>query len=208
MTDEQPQRPERDNDRAGWCAYWTAQGMPWRTEPEIEQVRQRYLAERREITPDIEQGIYPFKDVEPKLTRADVEWLLATHERGGMVGPVDWHDPKQRHRQGLDLRGADLRGQELRSLPLACLLGGLAGDEWVKATPEQRDMALSHVVVDETHSRLWISAAAQHTDLRGRDSDIRRDLPVARSVCDAAAVSGRRRHFQRDIISWARILPW
>jgi hypothetical protein len=95
-----------------WPDYWKAQGMPWRTEPEIDEERQRYLAERRAIQPDIRQGVYPFKDV--KLDRAEVEWLLATHESGGMRGPVDWSDKKQRHRAGLDLRGADLRGATLR----------------------------------------------------------------------------------------------
>ncbi len=52
----------------------------WRTEPEIDTERQRYLAERRAIAPDIEQGIYPFRGI--KLSRADVEWLLATHAHG------------------------------------------------------------------------------------------------------------------------------
>ena len=41
-----------------------------------------------------------------KLNRADVEWLLATHENGR--GPVIWSDETQRERIGLDLRGADL----------------------------------------------------------------------------------------------------
>src|SRR5579859_6742721 len=67
------QRPTDDNSEA-WKAYWKAQGHSWRTEPEIGTERQQYLAERQNITPDLKQGIYPFKDVEPKLTRADVEW--------------------------------------------------------------------------------------------------------------------------------------
>src|SRR6266566_949189 len=71
-----------NDDKEGWEVYWKAQGQPWRTEPEIDRERQVYLAKRRLITPDIEQGIYPFKAIEPKLTRADVEWLLATHENG------------------------------------------------------------------------------------------------------------------------------
>lgn len=138
---EQPQRPTTD-DRDAWRAYWTAVGMPWRTEPEIAEERQHYLAERRAITPDIEQGIYPFKDI--KLIRADVEWLLATHEGGR--GPVDWSDEKQRTRGGVDVRGADVRGQDLRDLPLAHLRGGLlpwtgSKDEWLRASPEQREMA-------------------------------------------------------------------
>lgn len=34
-----------------WMDYWAAQGMPWRTEPETDEERQRYLAERRAIQP-------------------------------------------------------------------------------------------------------------------------------------------------------------
>src|SRR3989442_9373931 len=74
----------------------------WRTEPGIDTERQKFLADCLAITPDIQQGIYPFKDI--KLTRADIEWLLITHEGGR--GPVDWNDVQQRSRIGLDLRGA------------------------------------------------------------------------------------------------------
>src|SRR5437660_140687 len=98
------QRPTTDDPNA-WKAYWKTQGQPWRTEPEIDGDRQKYLTERRAIVPDIEQGIYPFRDI--KLSRTDVEWLLATHENGR--GPVDWNDRHQRDREGLDMRGADLR---------------------------------------------------------------------------------------------------
>src|SRR5437868_5229833 len=94
------ERPTSE-DKEGWKAYWRLQGQPWRTEPEIDEERQRFLAERREIQPDIEMGIYPFRDV--KLGRADVEWLLVTHE--GERGPVDWNDESQRGREGLNLRG-------------------------------------------------------------------------------------------------------
>src|SRR6266702_1017481 len=129
------------DDREEWRTYWKAQGQPWRTEPEIGAERQKYLAARRAIIPDIKQGIYPFKDI--KLSRADVEWLLTTHDNGR--GPVDWDDPSQRRRSGLDLRGADLNGEDLRHLPLARLQGGLAGDDWRQATPEQRHIAAIHL---------------------------------------------------------------
>ncbi len=69
----QPDRPGI-NDYNSWHAYWEAQNQPWRTEPEIDTERQEFLAKRRSITPNIEEGLYPFKDV--KLSRADVEWLL------------------------------------------------------------------------------------------------------------------------------------
>src|SRR5260370_10489006 len=71
-------------------------------------------------------NLFPFKDI--KLHRADVEWLLATHENGR--GPIDWKDEKQREREGIDLRGADLRSVDLSKLPMACLVGGLRqGDD-------------------------------------------------------------------------------
>ena len=116
MSDE-PQRPTSTDDRNAWGACWTAQGMPWRTEPEIDVERQRFLAERRATEPDMQMGIYPFKDL--RLTRADVEWLLSTHESNGMRGPVDWSDPSQRRRDGPNLSAADLREANLNGLPLA-----------------------------------------------------------------------------------------
>lgn len=60
------QRPTRDN-KIPWKEYWKAQGQPWRTEPEISKERQEFLDERRIITPYIDTGLYPFKDVDPKL---------------------------------------------------------------------------------------------------------------------------------------------
>src|SRR5215831_17365750 len=92
-----------------WPDYWQSLSMSWRTEPEISSERQAYLAMRRTITPDIAQGVFPFKDVEPQLTRADIEWLLVTHESRRMVGPVWWEEeknkPEEQWRDGLDLRG-------------------------------------------------------------------------------------------------------
>lgn len=130
------QRPA-NNDTEAWKAYWNTQGQPWRIEPAIDEERQKYLSEQRCIRPDIEQGIYPFKDI--KLSRADVEWLLVTHENGR--GPVDWSDESQREREGLDLRGADLCEVDLRGLPLARLRGGLTEREWLATIPEQHDKA-------------------------------------------------------------------
>lgn len=135
-----PQRPAPDN-RDAWRAYWEEQGQPWRTEPEIDLGRQAELARHRAVVPDIERSSYPFKDM--RLTRADVEWLLATHENGR--GPVDWRDERQRGRQGLDLRGAHLSHRDLRDLPLARLCGGLTSNEWKTATQEQRRWATMHL---------------------------------------------------------------
>src|SRR5438034_1680182 len=131
-----PQCPAIDDPEA-----WKEQGQPWRTEPEIDNERQKYLSERRNITPDIKQGIYPFKDI--KLSRADVEWLLSTHENGR--GPIDRGDENQRERLGLDLRGADLRGADLRALPLACMRGSLNENERKGITEDGCSMARVHL---------------------------------------------------------------
>lgn len=141
-------RPTSENDRAGWNAYWTAQGMPWRTEPEVGQERQAYLIERRNVTPDISKGTYPFRDEAGgvKLTRADVEWLLATHESGGIVGPIVAGDLAHRWREGLDLRGCDLNREQLINLPLSRLRGGLSLQELGKGlSTEQQQAAAIHL---------------------------------------------------------------
>src|SRR6266516_3325878 len=129
------------NDRRSWAHYWQAQDQLWRTEPEIDLERQAFLAEHRMISSDVERGHYPFKDI--KLGRADIEWLLATHEQGR--GPVDWSDEQQHERIGLDLRGADLRLADLQGLPLARMLGGLPWSEWLPASVQQRDRARIHL---------------------------------------------------------------
>jgi uncharacterized protein YjbI with pentapeptide repeats len=143
MSDE-VQRPTSEEDRKGWEAYWVAHGMPWRTEPEIDEERQYDLAQRRTVQPDVERGIYPFRDEQGPiaLSRADVEWLLAMHESAGLRGPLNWHDPSQWNRAGPDLRGADVRDVDLHGLPLARLRGGLTGAESLTATDAQRDAAV------------------------------------------------------------------
>src|SRR5712691_36234 len=112
------QRPATDDPKA-WKAYWSQRGQLWRTEPEIDVERQKYLAERRAIVPDVEQGIYRFKDV--ILSRADVEWLLVTHEIVQEL--ANWSEGNHQRRYGLDLRGANLRQVDLSGLPLTGLLG-------------------------------------------------------------------------------------
>ncbi len=136
----QPHYPTA-NDRDTWQAYWQERGQPWRTEPEIDSSRQAYLAERFATKPDSVQGIYPFKNI--KLDRADVEWLLATHEHGR--GPIDWSDQHQHERARLDLRGADLKQADLHNLPLACMCGGLTWYPKNSELPEQLDTAAVHL---------------------------------------------------------------
>jgi uncharacterized protein YjbI with pentapeptide repeats len=162
------QRPA-NYDREAWEAFWREQGQPWRTEPEIDTERQKYLTERRAIMPDIELGIYPFKDIEPKLTRADVEWLLATHENGR--GPIDWSDESQRGRIGVDLRGAELDNIDLNHLPLARMRGGLTVKEWPMVTIEQRKLITIHL-----QKANLVGAHLQEADIAGaqlQEADLR-----------------------------------
>jgi uncharacterized protein YjbI with pentapeptide repeats len=149
--------PPATDDRTAWRAWWRARGQSWRIEPEIATARQTLLTERRAIAPDVRANAYPFAGM--ALTRADVEWLLATHKNGR--GPVIWDDPTQRERIGLDLRGADLQGVNLRGLPLARLLGGLAG-----ATGEEIAAAAIHLERSDLRE-----AQLQGADLRGARLD-------------------------------------
>jgi uncharacterized protein YjbI with pentapeptide repeats len=134
-------RPAVD-DGAGWRRYWSERGQPWRREPECDAERQRILSARSARTAAVERGVFPFSDITPPLSRADVEWLLAALEGG--YGPVDWADPTQREREGLDLRGADLRGLDLSGLPLARLRAGLREEQWRTLTPPQLEAAAAH----------------------------------------------------------------
>lgn len=155
-------------DQTAWLAYWQQRDQPWRTEPEIDESRQAYLAKRRASTPDAAQGIYPFKDI--KLSRADVEWLLSTHEGGR--GPVEWSDESQRDRVGLDLRGADVRHVNLSGLPLARLCGGFPWSPKSNETVEQLSgaaIALESADLRKTHleGANLRGGHLQQADLRG-----------------------------------------
>lgn len=132
--EQAPVRPAPD-DREGWRSYWAKQGQLWRREPEINKARQRELTKRyTTVTPNIEQGIYPFRGM--KLSRADVEWLLATYQES-------FTDEK-----GLDVRGADLSRENLSKLPLRGLRGGLMAYELVGRqipSEEHRKMAAAQI---------------------------------------------------------------
>ncbi|MGI9061889.1 MAG: hypothetical protein ACR2H5_25320 [Ktedonobacteraceae bacterium] len=126
-----------EEDHKSWLVDWQQQGYLWRTEAEITEKQKTFLAECLRVVPDIKQGIYPFK--ETRLARADIEWLLATHQGGR--GLVEWHNPMQHLRIGLDLRGANLIGVDLHALPLSRIHAGLTETERADTAARQRAMA-------------------------------------------------------------------
>ncbi len=128
-------------DGTSWSEYWKRQGHAWRTEPEIDEKRQGELAKQQAIPSDIHQGIYPFKNT--KLSRADIEWLLANHENG--CGLVIHNDESQQRRAGLDLRGADLRQVNLSGLPLTQIRGGLNQEERLCISNQEAEAAAVHL---------------------------------------------------------------
>jgi uncharacterized protein YjbI with pentapeptide repeats len=136
--------PSNTHDSETWKAYWKEQGQPWRTEPTIDEERQQRLLSYYQGVVDIERGMYPFKGV--RLSRADVEWLLAMEgqrsaeesKRGGNGG--------KRHKSfGLDLRGVDLSQVNLSDLPLMRLHAGLSLEEGRHATVEQSRAAAANL---------------------------------------------------------------
>lgn len=115
------------NDAEQWKEHWRTQGLPWRTEPEISKERQEELAQLRSIAVDVIRKVYPFKDI--GLSRADIEWLLITHESEGIYGPVIYNDERHWKRRGIDIRGAYLAQVNLRDLPLTRMLGAVLPHE-------------------------------------------------------------------------------
>lgn len=165
--------------------------MPWRTEPEIALERQIVLEERRQIKPDVDIGIYPFRDKHGpiKLNRADLEWLLATHESTNVRGSVVGDDSQQRIRHGLCIQGADLSDQNLANLPLSNLQAGLDLHEWMQTTRIEDELAGCH----------FERAVLTDTDLQGacltaahfEDAVLKRTR-LQRSILAGAHLDGAR----------------
>lgn len=154
-------------DDATWADVWRARGLPWRTEPPISEERQRFLAERQALTPDVERGIYPFGGI--RLTRADVEWLIAEAQaaeegQGATRGVLPAVPPG-----GLDLRGADLRGVSLARLPLSGALFGLVVPE------EQPSSVLATAALAELAVHEERRTAKLETELRAVEAATRED---------------------------------
>jgi uncharacterized protein YjbI with pentapeptide repeats len=151
--------------RDEWHVFWASQDQRWRTEPEISTERQAELSTYLSVQPDVERGVYPFRRI--KLNRADVEWLLANHE--DRRGPVDYNDPSQRERSGLDLRGADLSYAQLQNLPLARTVGDVTWHIWNNLTEKQHRMAamqLQHADLKGAHLE---AARLEYANLEGAD---------------------------------------
>ncbi len=209
---EQDSGPVSSNQLAprgfeSWNAYWTAQGMPWRREPVIDAERQQYLAARRTVPPDIVRGIYPFRDERGgiTLTRADVEWLLATHESSGSQGPVVWSDEDHHLRRGLDLRGADLSGINLTYLPLARARLGLDFEEWHAAQPQHRAAAAAQLKGADLREAHLERASLRGANLEGASLV---EAHVAHANFDGARLGRatfRDTHLEQAFLNQARL---
>src|SRR5947208_844069 len=134
--------PSPAHEAETWQAYWKEQEQSWRTEPTIDEERQQRLLSYSQGGVDIERGRYPFKGV--RLSRADVEWLLAEEEQRSAqdsTGSGNSRKPPP----GLDVRGADLSGANLSHLPLMRLRAGLSLEEGRHATVEQSRQAAANL---------------------------------------------------------------
>src|SRR5258708_4433823 len=196
------QRPNT-YDRDAWQGYWRAQGQPWRTEPEIDLERQRVLTAHVTALPGSEQNPSPFKDM--PLSRADVEWLLATYEDGR--GPVDWGERSQRARFGINLCGADLRRADLRGLPLARVHAGLPWFRRNFHTSEQLDevgVRLEKADLRGTHleGAILRGAHLEHADLQGAFLE---EADLSRAHLESANL--REAHLERATLVRAH-LEW
>jgi hypothetical protein len=129
-------------DAETWQAYWKQQGQPWRSEPPIAEERQQRLASCLQGDVDIEQGKYPYQGM--RLSRADVEWLLAATEEGSAQESTGGGNSRKPP-PGLDVRGADLSGVDLSGLPLMRLHAGLTLEEGRHATVEQSRQAAANL---------------------------------------------------------------
>jgi uncharacterized protein YjbI with pentapeptide repeats len=140
-----PSRPLRPGtvDSGAWRNYWDALKYTQCEELSIDANRQAELESYRSIDPNIEQAIYPFKNV--RLSRADIRWLLATQENRYESGEASNENAQGFRGRGLDLRGADLRQVDLRGLSLRGVYGGLIWRDWMDATPAQREAAAVHL---------------------------------------------------------------
>lgn len=185
---EMPPRPSGQS-RAAWAAYWRASGQPWRTEPEVDLERQRFLDGRRR-TPLLTAEAPPFPFATVPLSRADVEWLLLSPYVGApwssestettqappagdqdqdQTGPHDYAYMPDGHLAyvrplGLDLRGADVRGADLSGLPL----GGLWGGTWLEeGDADTIESAAIHLEGANLHGADLNGAVLGHARLEG-----------------------------------------
>lgn len=157
-----------------------ARDESWRTEREIDVHRQRFLRRLRAriAETDAKGNTFPFRQGQQgiKLSRADVEWLLATHESS----PVDWADRSQRLLHGPNINGAILDGVNLARLPLArvnmrqaSLIGAnlegahLEGATLVEADLTGADLSRAHLEGADVRAASLRGANLYHAHLDG-----------------------------------------
>jgi uncharacterized protein YjbI with pentapeptide repeats len=119
--------------------YWNNLGQPWRTLPEISSERQSQLLHHLQIQSDTLHSVFPFKEITPNLTRADIEWMISyiEHTADNQTSYVK--------SKPLDLCGANLRELDLSCLPLFHMRFGAHIYEWEQLTIEQQQNVGAHL---------------------------------------------------------------
>ena len=135
--------PDTSIHETAQSIYWQRQGQSWRTMPEISQERQVQLTLLLEIVSDIRKNTFPFKGIEPKLTRADIEWMLSFSEIKQSTNEQNTSIPL--NHKHLDLYGVDLHDVDLSFLPLSYVRFGPHMYEWEHLTTEQQESAAAHL---------------------------------------------------------------
>jgi uncharacterized protein YjbI with pentapeptide repeats len=130
--------------------------MWWRTEPEIDEERREFLGALRASKPYYQRASSPFAGL--RLDRADIEWLLATHEYAGVRGPVVGSVLVDETGDPPDLSGADLSAVALR-----LLLEGMTDHREVAPGSDRGSSATAGVSEEEPPRVRW------GLDLRGAD---------------------------------------
>jgi uncharacterized protein YjbI with pentapeptide repeats len=202
-----PQRPNANNPDA-WCAYWKALDQSWRTEPEIDANRQIYLMECLTIVPDPRQGRYPFKNV--ALSRADVEWLLATHIENSVNL---WVSNLQKvDLSGLPLERAVLIGAHLERANL--FEAHLEGASLIWAHLERADLIAAHLERADLRNAHLEGATLFESHLEGADlrgafftsaTDLTGIVPGNTQVGFASLAGVRWGEVDLSVVDWTQV---
>ena len=161
-------RPTEQQDADGWKRYWRTRGQSWRTQPEIDEQRQKYLAAKTQPHRTASQRIlHPFKD--QVLSRADIEWLLATHESENIYSSINLNDEHRREHTGINIAGANLADVDLSHLPLTQMNGSASSQRSTRerGTPPPINLERANLTGTHLEEARLIGAQMREAHLTG-----------------------------------------